>query len=383
MESLLTPAQIRLRGEARAAAAEIVAPGAVGRDAAGEFPATEIRALAERGFLGTMLDPARGGQGRDATSALLAAIEISKACASTGLLVGFHTLVVGPLTAQRVRPEVGDSIVRALATGAMLGAVAMTDPPSTGAAFAPAQAFPEGDCVVLRGGKLFVPAAAGADLFLVYARWSDSAAGAGRRRALLLVPRGAPGVAIDPADSIFGVRAAGVASLRFCDCRVESTHLLGGVEDARTLAPAILAPASLAVAAQAVGIAEAIFEKILARASGREPSGATLGARQPIQWKLADMRVQLDASRLLALRAADAWDRGQPFAYEAYQAKVTAGRAAARIADEAIQVVGGSGAIQDGGVERHWRDAKTTELNPISREAAQLAIARHLLEEPR
>jgi alkylation response protein AidB-like acyl-CoA dehydrogenase len=132
-----------------------------------------------------------------------------------------------------------------------------------------------------------------------------------------------------------------------------------------------------------VGIASAVFEKIVARASEREPSGSPIGARQPIQWKLADMLLQLDAARLLSLRAASACDRGEPFAYEAFQAKVFAGRAAARIADEAIQVLGGSGAIQDGGVERHWRDAKTTELNPISREAAQLAIARHLLEEGR
>ncbi len=95
------------------------------------------------------------------------------------------------------------------------------------------------------------------------------------------------------------------------------------------------------------------------------------------------MQVQLDAARLLSVRAAAACDRGDAYGYEALQAKIFAGRAAAKIADEAIQVLGGSGAIQDGGVERHWRDAKTTELNPISREAAQLTVARHLLEEVR
>jgi alkylation response protein AidB-like acyl-CoA dehydrogenase len=379
MESLLTAEQLRLREEARAAAEDLVAPGAVARDASCAFPAAEFCSLGERGYLGLTIETAFGGRGLDTVSALLAVTEIAKACASTGLLAGFHALAVGPLLARRGRPEIRQAWLPGLARGELLGALAMTDPPPS--ADGPAYAFAEGDHVVLRGGKFFVPGAVAADLFLVYARWGDGPSGGGRRRVVLLVPRDTAGLQVGPADAIFGVRAAGVAPVHFNDCRVPQSNVLGDAEDARSLSGIVLAPANLAVAAQAVGIAGAIADKIVARASEREPSGSPIGARQPIQWKLADMQLQLDAARLLSLRAASACDRGDSFAYEALQAKVFAGRAAARIADEAIQVFGGAGSIRDGGVERHWRDAKTTELNPISREAAQLAVSRHLLEE--
>lgn len=381
MESLLTEGQLRLREEARATAERFVAPGAVERDASCALPRAELRTLGEHRCLGLTLGPAFGGRGLDMVSAHLAVTEIAKSCASTGLLVGFHELVVGSLIAARGRQEVRAAWLPGLSSGELLGALAMTDPPH--AADRPAQAFAEGDHVTLHGAKFFVPGAVAADLFLVYARWGEGSASGGRRRVLVLVPRDTPGLEIGPADAIFGARAAGVATVRFDNAHVPQTFLIGDPEDARSLSGVVLAPANLAVASQAVGIAAAIAEKIIARASEREPSGSPVGARQPIQWKLADMRLQLDAARLLALRAAAACDRGEPFAYEALQAKIFAGRAAARIADEAIQVFGGTGAIRDGGVERHWRDAKTTELNPISREAAQLSVARYLLEETR
>lgn len=381
MESLLTAQQLRHRDSARTAAEELVAPGAVDRDASCAFPSGELRCLGGRGFLGPTVEAVYGGQGLDTVSALLAVTEISKACASTGLLAGFHTLVVEPLLAMRGSAELRHGSLPALARGECLTALAMTDPPTP--ADGPAYAFADEDHVLLRGAKSFVPGALAAELFLVYARWGESPTGGGRRRVLLLVPRDTPGLQVGPADPIFGVRAAGVAPVRFNNCRLAFSNLLGEAEDARSLSGVVLAPANLAVAGQAVGIAMAIADKIVARASEREPSGSPVGARQPIQWKLADMQLQLDAARLLSLRAAAACDRGEPFDYEALQAKVFAGRAAARIADEAIQVFGGTGAIRDGGVERHWRDAKTTELNPVSREAAQLAISRHLLEEAR
>jgi butyryl-CoA dehydrogenase len=381
MESLLTAEHLLLREEARAVAKELVEPGAVARDASCAFPAQEFRSLGERGCLGLSIESVFGGRGLDTVSTLLAVTEIAKACASTGLLAGFHSLVVCPLLSRLGKPELRQSWLSGLAGGRLLGALAMTDPPLS--TDRPACAFAEGESVVLRGGKFFVPGAVAADLFLVYARWGESPAGIGRRRVVVLVPRDTDGLQVGPADAIFGVRAAGVAPVCFDDCRVPQCNVLGEVEDARSLSGVILAPANLAIAAQAVGIAGAIADKIVARASEREPSGSLVGARQPIQWKLADMQLQLDAARLLSLRAALACDRGEPFAYEALEAKIFAGRAAARIADEAIQVFGGTGAIRDGGGERHWRDAKTTELNPVSREAAQLAVARHLLEESR
>ncbi len=195
MDSLLTAAQIRLRDEARAAAEEIAAPGAVERDASCAFPSAALRLLGERGYMGLRMDPSCGGLGLDAVSTLLVITEISRACASIGLLAGFHSLVVGPLVAKRGRPELCETWIRRLAGGGAIGALAMTDPPPSAVDASPAHAFVEGDHLVLHGEKRFVPGAVGADLLLLYARWSDCPTGGGRRRVLLLVPRDTVGLA--------------------------------------------------------------------------------------------------------------------------------------------------------------------------------------------
>ncbi len=382
MDLLLTETQARLCTEARAVAEELLAPGAVARDRAASFPAAEIHAIAARGYLGMTVANDFGGAGWDAVTATLILSEISQACASTGLVAGLHALAVCEMLERRGSSAAREEFLPRLARGELLGALALTDPAPSDVASPPALVLRQEEELILRGCKIFVPGAVAADLFLVYARAGDESGG-GRRRVLVLVPRWTKGLEIGPADPIFGVRAAGVAGLRFQECRVPAAYQVGPIEEARSLATDLLACADLAVASQAVGIATAAFAKAAARAKEREPSGLPLGSRQVIQWKLADMQVLLDASRLFVLRAASARDRGEAYGYEAAQAKTFAGRAAARIADEAVQVFGGSGAITDGGVERHWRDAKTTELNPTPREAAQLAIARRLLEEVR
>lgn len=403
MESLLSASQIRLRQEARSLAESLLREGAEGRDRSAAFPSEEIRALARRGYLGMTGDPSHGGQGWDRLAASLVLIELARGCASTALVVGFHALVVCEAISRSASSALKSRHLPSLLRGESLGALAMSDPSALGAPPDPATAWTEGDRLILRGSRESVPGATAADLFLVYAQvgseqdggdagvprtrrettgvGASSAADASpRRRALLLVPRGTPGLRIGPGSPPFGVRAAGVADVRFDECVVPSDQELAPPGEPRAVSGPILADADLVVASQAVGIAEEAFEKAVVRTKERDASGAHVGSRQSIQWKLADMQVLLDAARLFCLRAAIAADRGEAgYAREAAQAKCFAGRAAARIADEAVQVFGSAGAIADGGIERHWRDAKTTELNPTSREAALLSMARSLL----
>jgi hypothetical protein len=379
-----SPAQEGIREEARAAAEAIVMPGAEARDSAAVFPAEEIRALGSQGWLGMRGVGGAGGS----LATLLTVSEFSRACASIGLLIGLHSLLVHDAIERHGSPETRGSFLSRLSRGDLLGAAATSDPmtaPSAGASAA--VAVRSGAGYVLRGVKSFVPGAIGADLFLVYA-FLEEGGGEGRHarreRCILIVPRETEGLLIDPPDRLVGVRASGAATIRFEGCLVPDSRRLAPDARARTVAKDLLACADLVVAAQAVGIAEAAFEKAARHAQEREPGGGLVGGHEAVQFKIADMKTSIETSRLLVQRAAITLDARDPdFAYCAAQAKAFAGRGAVEVADDAIQIHGGAGSLAGHGIERHWRDAKTTELNPSTRESALLEVARHLLDEAR
>lgn len=376
MHLILTEEQERVRERMRSFAEPLLVPASEKRDAEGRFPSEEIASLGAHGVLGLALPAGVGGGGMSLAAAAISLAEVSRCCASTGLVAGFHALVVSRLIFEQGSAALRERFLPGLARGEMLSALATADPPASKEDLPAACAQRAGEGWVLDGVKQYVTAAGEADLIAVYARVRGEA----HARVLLLVEKGTRGFHAGAVDPLFGVRAAGVAPIRFEGCSVPHEFQIGDEGPARERSSRLFALANLAVASQAVGIATAAFEKAVARASQQEPSGSLLGSRQPYQWKLADMKTSLDASLLFLVRAAEAVEAGDG-GYEAAQAKAYAGRSAARIADEAVQVFGGSGAITDGGVERHWRDAKTTELNPTSRETALLWIARHLLEE--
>jgi alkylation response protein AidB-like acyl-CoA dehydrogenase len=377
---LPTDAQESARSRAAMDAAAICLRGAADRDVNRAFPAEELRALGRRGWFAARLGADEGGLGLDETASALATIEFSRACASIGLLLGFHNAVVVEALVRFASDELRSRWLPAVVRGEALGAVAFSDPSTVDPSMRAAEAIHEKDRIRLDGIKAFVPGASGADLFLVYA-FADSGGRAPRPRTLLFVSRETEGLTVAPPDPLVGVRASGTATVRFKACLLDPSCALVG--DGRTRVRELLAAADLVVAAQAVGIGTAAVERAVVRANEREASGALVGSRQGVQFMIADMLTTLDASRLLVLRAASARARGGSFAYEAAQAKAYAGRAAVRIADSAIEMLGGAGSLADFGIERHWRDAKTTELNPDTRESALLHIARHLLEEPR
>lgn len=374
----LSDEQIDLRERVRGAASEIALPGAVRRDSDRRFPEDELRRLAAGRWLGLTAERDAGGMGLDTVAAAIAVAEFSRACASIGLLIAFHTLVLETVR-RSSEAETRSRLLPGLASGEVLAALALADPAAR--RDRPASDAEAGEAgYTLRDWKEFVPGAVGADLFLVYAFAGRDTGKPPHPRVLLLVPR-SDRVAVGEADALIGVRASGTASVRFDEVAVPRCNAIGGPETARAGLRMVLALADLLVAAQAVGIAEAAHGEAVAFASARDENGATAGNSQRIQFPIADMRVGIDSSRLLVMRAARARDEGREFGYEAAQARAYASRAAVRIADSAIQIAGGAGSLADHGIERHFRDAKTTELNPSTRETALLTVARHLLEE--
>jgi alkylation response protein AidB-like acyl-CoA dehydrogenase len=377
---LPTPEQAAAGARAGADAVEICLPGAADRDVRRAFPGQELKELGRRGWFGAKLAVDAGGLGLDEIGIGLAIAEFSRSCASIGMLLGFHNVVFLDALVRLASEEARSRWLPAVARGEALGAIAIADPSVVDPCAPAAEALREGDRIRLHGVKAFVPGAAGADVFLVYA-FADAGGRAPRPRILLLVPRDTPGLTVDASDPLVGVRASGTATVRFDGCDLPAAAVLSG--DGRALGRELLAAADLVVAAQAVGIATAAVERAAGRANERDSTGALVGSHQGVQFMIADMLTSLDASRLFLHRAGGARMRGGSFAYEAAQAKAHASRAAVRIADAAIQILGGAGSRTDYGIERHWRDAKTTELNPATREAALLLVARWLLEETR
>lgn len=380
MDFFLTTEQEKICEQARTVAGEVFAEGAAARDASRAFPGEEIAKLAQGGWLGMRVDSADGGMGLDATSASLVIEEFSRACASTGLVVGLHAFLICDGIKRHGSDAARGEYLPKLACGEMLGAVAFADPATSSAAEDVAVATRSGDSYRLNGFKPFVPGAVGADLFVVYAFLAGEDGTASGERALLLVPRTTQGLTVGSTDPLVGVRASGTASVRFENCEVAVRNRLGEESEAKAILKELLASADLVVAAQAVGIATAALDRAVGRASERERTEVLIGSRQSVQFMVANMLVDLEAARLYVLRAADARQGGGDFLYQAAQAKGFAGRAAVRVADTAIQILGTDATLADHGIERNWRDAKTTELNPSTREAAYLLVARHLLE---
>jgi alkylation response protein AidB-like acyl-CoA dehydrogenase len=381
MDYALTPEAQKAQQEARKAAEGVVAASAASRDADRRFPESELRELAKDGWMGMLAGTEAGGRGWSHQAACLAITEFSRACASIGLLIGFHNFIVSEAIARHGSEELRSTYLPKLATGEILGAAAFFNPATQDQQEPPACAHLTTKGYRLQGTKPFVPGAIGADLFLVYASTEVAGSDDPNARVLLLVKGQTPGLTVGSADPLVGVRASGTASLRFEDCVVGPSMRIGEIAETKKKVKDLLAAADLVVASQAVGIGTAAFEKAVERAAEREIDDTLIGSHQSVQFMIADMLVQLDASRLLIQRAADERDDTDTFAYAAAQAKAFAGRAAVETADRAIQILGGDGSLADYGIERHWRDAKTCELNPSTREAAYFLVARHLLEE--
>ena len=380
MDLDLSDEQKLLRQSARDFAAREILPQAAAIDREHRFPAEIIAKLGGLGLMGVMVPQAWGGAGMDAVSYALALEEISRACASTGVIMSVNnSLVCGPLVAhgteaqqQRWLPD--------LAAGRKLGCFALSEPDAGSDARAlRTTARREGGRWILNGTKNFVTNGPVAALAIVLAS-TDPAAGP-KGISAFLVPTDSPGLSFGPPDQKMGIRGAPSAQLFLSDCAVPEDAMLGVPGGGYKIALAALDGGRIGIAAQALGIGRAAFEEATRYALQRHTFGQPIAHHQAIQFKLADMCTELDAARLMIWRAAAKKDSGERYTSEAAMAKVLASEVANRAAKEAVQVFGGYGFLADYPVERHYRDAKITEIYEGTSEIQRLVIARHVLED--
>jgi butyryl-CoA dehydrogenase len=375
----LTDAQQTLRDQAREVALRDIAPQAADIDREQRFPRDAVASLAKLGMLGVAVPKEWGGAGLDVVACALMIEEVASACASTAAVVSVQNLLVCDPILRFGSEAQKRAWLPALSSGAKLGCFALTEPEGgTGLAGLTLQARREGDGFVLRGCKNFVTCAPLADLALVFAVTSPDAKNG---LSAFLVPGKAAGLSRGPAHAKLGLRGAVSSSLELDDVRVSGEAILGGEGRGRDVLRFALDGGRIGAAALAVGIAQAAFAAATRYAIERRSNGEPISQHQSIQFKLADMSTTIDAARLLTWRAASARDNGGVVSAHTAMAKLVGSEVASRVASDAVQILGGNGCLADFPVERHFRDAKVTEIYEGTSEMQRLGIASALLKE--
>ncbi len=368
-----------LQRSVRRFADEVVAPRASEIDDSGEFPIDFYRQAGELGLAGVAVPEEYGGAGMDTLAYCLVMEEISRACASSGVILSVNnSLVCDPLLAFGSE-EQKQRFLTPLASGERLGCFALTEPEAgSDPAGLRTTAVRDGDDYVLNGNKVFITNATHADLALVFATVDPSQGHRGI--TAFVVPSDAPGFSRGGHERKLGVNASGTTELAFQDLRVPADQRLGAEGEGFKVAMATLDGGRIGIAAQAVGIARAAFEKALAYSQERRQFGKPIADFQAIQFYLADMSTELDAARLLTWKAAWAKDNQKRYTLEAAQAKLFASEMAQHVTDRALQIHGGYGYSREYDVERHFRDARITEIYEGTNEIQKLVISSWVLE---
>ncbi len=377
MQFAFTEEQLAVQKTARDFATAEVLPKAAEIDREHRHPKELVARMAELGFLGIAIPDKWGGSGFDHVSYVIAMEEISRACASTGVIMSVNnSLVCDPIyrfgtDAQRAKWLVP------LASGKLLGCFALSEPEAgSDAAAQRTTATRDGDDFVISGVKNWITNGPVADVCVLFTM-NDRAAGHKGITAFIL-PMDTKGVRTGAPDDKLGIRGSKSCQIFLDDVRLPASHVLGEVGGGFKVAMSTLDGGRIGIAAQALGIARAALEDSLAYAQTRKTFGKPIGQHPAIQWKLADMATEIDAARLLTLRAAYLKDAKQSYGKEAAMAKLMASDVANKAAREAIQIFGGNGYVTEYPVERHFRDAKITEIYEGTSEIQRLVIASYL-----
>ena len=378
MDFELTDEQQLIRDAVREFAEAEVVPIAAELDRDHRFPYELLPKLAEMNLMGMPYPEKEGGAGADYVSYVIAVEEISRACASTGIIVSAHTsLATWPIFKFGTEAQ-KDRYLADMASGRRLGAFALTEPGAgTDAGAGTATATLRADGYALNGSKMFITNAPYADVYVVFAK-TDPERGT-RGMSAFIVEKDTPGFSVGEAEHKLGIRGSSTPPIYFADCRIGKDALLGGEGDGFKIAMQTLDGGRIGVSAQALGIAQAALDAAIAYAKERVQFGKPIANLQAIQWMIADMALEVDAARLLVYRAASCVDNGRPYSTEGAMAKLFASEAATRVAGKAIQIHGGYGYTESYPVERNYRDAKITELYEGTSEVQRMVIARSAL----
>ena len=378
MDFELTDEQQLIRDAVREFAEAEVVPIAGEIDRDHRFPYELLPRLAEMNLMGMPYPEKLGGAGADDLSYIIAVEELSRACASTGVILSAHTsLATWPIYKFGTEAQ-HERYLPDMASGRRLGAFALTEPAAgTDAGAGTATATLHADGYALNGSKMFITNAPYAEVYIVFAK-TDPERGT-RGMSAFIVEKDTPGFSVGEAEHKLGIRGSSTPPVYFTDCRIPREALLGEEGEGFKIAMQTLDGGRIGISAQALGIAQAALDAAVAYAKERVQFGKPIATLQAIQWMIADMATEVDAARLLVYRAASCVDNGRPYSTEGAMAKLFASEMATRVAGKAIQIHGGYGYTESYPVERNYRDAKITEIYEGTSEVQRMVIARNAL----
>ncbi|MDR2825316.1 MAG: acyl-CoA dehydrogenase [Deltaproteobacteria bacterium] len=376
--SILTEDQKLIQASVREFAVKEVAPIAAEIDKKHSFPTKTVNRMKELGFLGLSLPEEYEGSGSDYLSYILAIEELSRVCASHGVVISCHvSLGTSPIvaygTAEQKKKYLPD-----LCSGRKLAAFALTEAGAgTDAASQKSVAVLEGDHYKLNGAKVFITNGAVAETFIYFAM-TDASKGL-KGISAFIVEKGFKGFAVGQVEDKLGICASSTTEIILKDCIVPKANLLGKEGEGFKIAMQTLDGGRIGIAAQALGIAQGSLDAAVAYAKERVQFGKPISANQGIQWMLADMSARTEAARQLTYYAAELKQSGARYTKEAATAKLVAAEAAMFVSTQAVQVLGGIGYTRSYPVERYMRDAKITEIYEGTSQVQRMVIAGNLL----
>jgi len=378
MNFQLTEEHLMIQKAARDFANDVLKPGVIDRDEHQKFPKEEIKKLGELGFLGMMVSPQYGGGGMDTISYVLAMEEISKIDASTSVVMSVNnSLVCWGLEAFGTE-EQKKKYLTPLAKGEIIGAFCLSEPEAgSDATSQHTTAVPKGDTYILNGTKNWITNGGNASVYLVMAQSHPDKGHKGINA--FIVEKSSKGVTVGKKENKLGIRGSDTHSIMFTDVVVPKENRIGEDGFGFKFAMKTLSGGRIGIASQALGIASGAYELALAYSKERKAFGKTISEHQAIQFKLADMATQIDAARLLCLKAAWLKDHHLDYTQAGAMAKVFASKVAMDTTVEAVQIHGGYGYVKEYHVERLMRDAKITQIYEGTTEVQKIVISRGVL----
>jgi alkylation response protein AidB-like acyl-CoA dehydrogenase len=377
MDFELSEEQKLIQQTARDFAARELEPEAGKREREHIFPRDQLKKMAELGLMGVNVPEKWGGVGAGVVAYALAMMEISRACASTAVTMAVTNMVAEIICRFGTPEQIRQHVPKLTSGEYVAGAFALTEPSAGSDATAlKTTAKKSGDGWVLNGTKQFITSGSYAGVSVTWARTGGPGS---KGISAFLVPLEAPGMTVGPEEHKMGLMGSNTVSLIFEDARLPADALLGEEGRGFPIAMVALDGGRIGVSSQAIGIGQAALDSAVAYAKERTAFGKTLSEHQAIQWMIADSATELDASKLLTLRAARLKEQGQPFTREASMAQLYSTEAANRICARSFQIHGGYGYVKEYPIERLVRDCRVTTIYEGTSEIQRMVIARFLL----
>ncbi|SHH24415.1 acyl-CoA dehydrogenase [Winogradskyella jejuensis] len=379
MDFSLTEEHLMIRDAARDFAQTELLPGVIERDDKQTFPQELVRKMGELGFMGIMVDPKYGGSGMDTISYVLIMEELSKIDASASVMVSVNnSLVCYGLEAYGTEEQKQKYLTK-LATGEQIGAFCLSEPEAGSDATSQATtAIDKGDHYVINGTKNWITNGGRSDVYLVIAQ-TDREKGH-RGINAFIVEKGMPGFDIGPKEDKLGIRGSDTHTLQFNDVKVPKENRIGEDGFGFKFAMKTLSGGRIGIAAQALGIASGAYELALKYSKERKAFGTEICNHQAIAFKLADMYTEIEAARMLVMKAAWQKDKGENYDMASAMAKLYASKVAMEQTVEAVQIHGGNGFVKEYHVERLMRDAKITQIYEGTSEIQKIVISRGVIK---